>query len=79
MANEEFLKYLASLGVGGIIAGLMFMFYRRDVKFYTDQWRGQSELLMQVVKENTHSITQNTEVTNALHRRLDKDERIRRD
>lgn len=66
MADPEFLKYLASLGVGGIIAGLMFMFYRRDVATYTAQWKGQSEQLTKVVVDNTAAITSNTEVMRSL-------------
>src|SRR5690606_38144314 len=30
----EFARFLASLGVGGVIAGLLFMFYRKDVRSY---------------------------------------------
>jgi len=64
-------QLFTQLGVGGAIAGLLFYFYRKDVKLYTEQWRGQSEALLQVVKENTNAITSNTEVTRAMHRRLD--------
>jgi len=73
--DEEFLRYLASLGAGGIIAGFMFMYYRRDVKFYTDLWRGQSDALMNIVIENTKSTVENTEVLKSLHRRLDREYR----
>lgn len=71
MLEPEFIKYLASLGVGGIIAGFMFMFYRKDVKTFTDQWKGQSEALMSVVKDNTVAITSNTKTIEALHQRDD--------
>lgn len=60
--DMEFVKWLTSMGVGGTIAGLMFMFYRKDVKLYTDQWRGQSEALLQVVKENTAAVTACTDM-----------------
>ncbi len=52
---DEFAKYLTTLGVGGVLAGLMFMFYRKDVRAYTELWKSQSELLIEVVKENTAS------------------------
>jgi hypothetical protein len=71
MVDQDFMRFLASLGVGGIIAGLMFMFYRKDVRLYTDQWKGQSELLMQVVRENTAAVTANTTVVQSMHERLD--------
>ena len=73
--DTEFFRYLASLGVGGLIAGLIFMAYRKDVKFYHDQWKGMSEALMQVVKENTIAVTSNTEISRAFHDRLDDVER----
>jgi predicted Zn-dependent peptidase len=46
-----------ALGVGGCLAAILFFFYRRDVRMYTQQWKGQSDLLMEVVKENTIAIT----------------------
>lgn len=70
--NEEFFKYLASLGVGGIIAGLIFAAYRKDVKSYTDLWKTMSDALITVVKENTASNTRLTTVVEALHRRIDE-------
>lgn len=68
--DNEFIKWLATLGVGGALAGFMFMFYRRDVKAYTDEWRHQSDVLMQVVKENTASNTKLVAVIDALHQRI---------
>jgi len=77
MNEFEGLKFFATMGVGGILAGIMFIFYRKDVKLFTDQWKGQSEMLMQVVKENTGAITKNATITEALHRRLGRDEDIK--
>ncbi len=51
----EFTKWLITLGVGGILAGFMFMFYRKDVKQYTELWRATAEMLLVVIKENTAS------------------------
>jgi hypothetical protein len=51
----EFTKWLITLGVGGILAGFMFVFYRKDVKSYTELWRGTAEQLIAVIKENTAS------------------------
>lgn len=53
--DSEFIKWLATLGVGGALAGLMFMFYRKDIKQYTELWRMATEELMAIVKENTAS------------------------
>lgn len=53
--DPEFTKWLTTLGVGGVLAGLMFMFYRKDVKQYTDLWKIMSEQMVAVVKDNTSS------------------------
>lgn len=62
--DSEFLQWFATLGVGGILAGFMFVFYRKDVKSYTDLWKIQSDKMeslvttvLAVVKENTISNT----------------------
>lgn len=55
--DAETLKWLASLGVGGALAGMMFMVYRKDMRTNAERWRGQSEMLMAVVKENTAAVT----------------------
>ena len=55
MEQIEFSKWLITLGVGGILAGFMFMFYRKDVKQYTELWRTTAEMMMNVIRENTAS------------------------
>lgn len=55
MMDAEFAKWLATLGVGGVLAGLMFMFYRKDIKQYTELWKTATDQLMFIVKENTAS------------------------
>lgn len=54
-ATPEFFKWLITLGVGGVLAGFMFVFYRKDIKQYTELWKTTSEMLMQTVKDNTAS------------------------
>lgn len=71
--DPNFVKFITSLPTELILAAVMFIFYRKDVKAYTDLWKGQSEMLMQVVKENTIAITANTEITKSFHKRLDKE------
>lgn len=58
--DAEFLKYLASLGVGGILAGVIFLVYRKDSKEMHNQWKGQAEIMIAVVKENTRAVTELT-------------------
>lgn len=77
---DDFLKMLPSLGVGGVLAGMMFFFYRKDMLKVTEQWQGQTEILVTVVRENSASnaslISSNASLAaavDALHRRLDGD------
>ena len=53
----ELTKWLSGLGVGGVLGAFIFAAYRKDMKAFHDMWRGQSEILVQVVKENTTAIT----------------------
>lgn len=80
--DPEFVKYLASLGVGGTLAGVMFFVYRKDVagfmaeiKVLVDSHKEDKQILISVIKENTINTATNTSVLQLLHRRLDKDER----
>lgn len=77
--SPEIMQYFTTLGVGGILAWLMFFIHRKDSERWAEQWRhqaelekGRSEMLVQVVKENTIAITRNTIVSEAFHRRLDR-------
>lgn len=72
--DDEVIKWFATLGVGGVLAGIMFFFYRKDVKQYTDLWKGQSDALMRAIVDNTAATTKNNVVLDALHRRLDREE-----
>lgn len=69
---EELAKIFGTLGVGGGIAGIIFWFYRKDVRSYTELWKTQSEQLFVVVKDNTASNTKLVTLLEALHRRLDE-------
>lgn len=55
--DAEFTKWLVTLGVGGVLAAFMFMFYRKDVKQYTELWRAATDQLITVIKENTSANT----------------------
>jgi len=57
MEQPEFIKWLITLGVGGVLAGFMFVFYRKDIKQYTELWKITADQLMSIVKENTASNT----------------------
>ena len=55
MIDLEFTKWLATLGIGGVLAAFMFTFYRKDVKQYTELWKAATDQLIMVIKENTAS------------------------
>lgn len=55
--DVEFTKWLITLGIGGILAGFMFVFYRKDVKQYTELWKLATDQFATIVKENTASNT----------------------
>ena len=53
--DPEVIKWFATLGIGGVLAGFMFMFYRKDIKQFTELWRSTAEQLIAVIRENTAS------------------------
>lgn len=73
--DSETLRQLASLGVGGVLAGAIFIAYRKDARQWQEEWKGQSQMLMQVVKEVTAAVTSLREM---LERERDEDDRRRR-
>lgn len=66
----EFTKWLATLGIGGVLAGFIFVFYRKDIKQYTELWKTTSEQLMGVVGENTASNVKLTTILESLDRNM---------
>ena len=57
MMDNDTVKWFASLGVGGVLAGFMFLLYRKDSLHWQEAWRGQNVILVQVVKEVTVAVT----------------------
>jgi hypothetical protein len=57
VASTPFLQWAATLGVGGVLALAMFYVYRKDMSRYVDLWKGQSDALLLVVKENVTAVT----------------------
>ena len=86
MDEQTLWTQIASYGVGGILAGIMFWFYQKREKehkeFAIDCMQDkevQNNVLVTVVKENTAAVTKNTTVIEALHKRLDGEFRHYRD
>lgn len=68
--DAEFTKWLVTLGVGGVLAAFMFIFYRKDVRQYTELWRSTADLLVQTIKENTASNTKLISLIEAQERNM---------
>lgn len=82
-----FVQFLASMGVGGVLAFLMFRQNDKNLKdhaevikgFYENEKtrneteRSRTDMLITVLIDNTKQTTANTQVLNSLHRRLDKE------
>lgn len=71
---KALLEVVAPMGVGGLLAMAMFLFYRKDVLQVQDFWKGQSEHLLNVVKENTASNVKLVSAVDAFHARLDREQ-----
>lgn len=69
------IQWFATLGVNGILAGVMFYFYKQLNERTTEYMRSQNELIIQVVKENTKSNTELVLMVDAMHRRMDDEGR----
>jgi hypothetical protein len=82
--DNEFIKWLATLGVGGAIAGLIFYFYRKDVRSALETWKETALMLTGALKDSTAAHVENTQTNRemisllrAVHRRLDADQAAR--
>jgi hypothetical protein len=51
--DANFIEWTATLGIGGILAGFMFVFYRKDIKMYAELWKLMAEQLTELVRDNT--------------------------
>lgn len=59
--TTEFAQWLVTLGVGGVLAAFMFVFYRKDVKQYTELWKAQAERMENMIRFMTEVVLKNTE------------------
>jgi hypothetical protein len=73
--NEELTKWFASLGIGGIIAAILFVFYRKDVRMYHNLWMGQSKILAELIKENTAAFIELRDCVQQLRERRQRQRR----
>lgn len=66
MIDDEIAKWVIQGGSTALIAGLIFVAYRKDIKFYTDQWKGVTDMLVKVIQDNTAALVRNTEMMNRI-------------
>lgn len=59
--STEFAQWLVTLGVGGVLAAFMFVFYRKDVKQYTELWQSQADRMENLIRFMTEVVLKNTE------------------
>lgn len=45
----EALQWLASLGVGGVLAGMMFLYYRQDRLSFRERWEEHTKALTELI------------------------------
>jgi hypothetical protein len=77
----DFWQFLASMGVGGVLAAYAFYINNKNqtehtevIKGYHEVEQGRTEMLVGIIKENTVCTSTNNSLLDALHRRLDRDE-----
>jgi len=79
--QNQFIQWLATLGVGGILAAFMFNFYRKDMKenadnlkFYIDSYRADVSSWKEVVIQNTKAMAECAKMTELVFHYLVKTE-----
>jgi len=65
--DSELLKYFTSLGVGGILAGVMFLIYRRDMKEVLKTSEERNDKLMEMIEKSVTALTENSVILERLH------------
>ena len=58
--SPDDLKWAVGQGGFALAFVVLFHFYRKDIKSYTDLWQATTKELMQLTKDNTTSNTLNT-------------------
>lgn len=64
------IEWIIGQGIGAVLAFGMFLVYRKDVKNGLGTWRGQTEILMKLVGENTAAMQRNTDAINQMESTL---------
>ena len=56
----EIIQALAPLGIGGVLAGFIFYFYRLDRTESRDSYKAMAESFRSIVQDNTKAVTELT-------------------
>lgn len=70
--DQEFVKFLASLGVGGALAGFIYFYQRQDARRHGEEWKGQAQLLAGLVANNTTAMVKCVEAISANTHAIDE-------
>jgi hypothetical protein len=62
MPSPDLVQFFTTVGIGGLLAWGMFLAYRKDMLAHVEAWKGQTQVLVEVVKENTAAVTTLTEL-----------------
>jgi hypothetical protein len=56
-STETLVRFLAPLGVGGVLAGFIFYFYRRDITSLVGALKDERSELLKIVRGNAEAMT----------------------
>lgn len=55
--DAKTVEWVIGQGIGAVLALVMFLIYRKDVKNGLHQWKTQTELLVSLTREQTEAVT----------------------
>jgi hypothetical protein len=59
--DAKSIEWVMSQGIGAVLAVVMFLVYRKDVKSALNSWQGQTKILTTLVQEATRAMQANTD------------------
>jgi hypothetical protein len=84
MIEPEYLKFFASLGVGGVLAGMIFYFSRQDQKKHekdlllrNEECEAREDKLIEVITKNTQGFERLCGALNTLSTEIRKSEELK--
>ena len=68
--DVETIRWVASQGIGAVLALVMFLVYRKDVHLALNSWQSQVRILTELVQDCTSALQSNTDAIRAMERAL---------